>query len=775
MVFTKERRADPVRRSNILVAGVLLAVCAVAVFGIARVVYAAPAELFITPSSSTVSPGTQFSAEVVVHTGGQAINAAQATVTFPSSLLEIDSVSQEGIFSYWAVGPTSSQAGGTVEFGGGLPNPGFNGNAGKILTMTFTARTTGTAQICATDGEVLANDGLGTDVLGSSGCTTVHIVQLPSAPAVTSPTHPDQQEWYAQTDAVFQWTASADVTEFSYALDALPTTLPDDISETQLKEAAFSALADGTWTFHIKGKNDAGWSDTAHFRVRIDTVPPVITGTLVGDTLTTDQTPDIEIEASDSGSGIDRIIRAIDNQQASVVPFTDRGRITLPELSIGAHRIVLTAIDRAGNSMQSTVSVEIRTATIIERIVDSVPDIVNTITQPITDIVQDLRNDEGVVSTTEDVVQPISRAATAISVATAVSTLPISLGNLLLSLLRFLYVFFSPILLRKGKHAWGRVIDGLTRKPIRGVSVRIFASEFHKLKEVQTTDIFGRFGFLVEPGMYSISAEKQGYHFPSTLLRDEDVYAGGDITVTETNKSKINVTIVLDPDTQFVSHRKLIVRRMLDRMLLVFDRVNWPLLVVSISVSLWSAVVVPGTLNTLILTLNALLVVLKTIRSRKALRSYGTITDEVTHAPLGLAVVRIFNAQTSAVVATRITNTQGRFSALVPPGAYYLIVTKPPYSVVKTRVYTLSRAEVLAIDVKMTKPPMNQGPTAPPAPPRIPPMPVQPSVPPPPSPASQSGTESATHMSVHPSQPPIVPPVSSTIASASDNDRTSPV
>jgi hypothetical protein len=86
---------------------------------------------------------------------------------------------------------------------------------------------------------------------------------LPNAPIVTSSAHLEKDQWVT----VLTWSNPQDteITGYSYILDQVATTLPDDTSEGLVTEASYTDKEDGTWYFHVKAQNSAGWGETAHF------------------------------------------------------------------------------------------------------------------------------------------------------------------------------------------------------------------------------------------------------------------------------------------------------------------------------------------------------------------------------------------------------------------------------------------------------------------------------------------------------------------------------
>lgn len=126
------------------------------------------AELFLQPDKGKFVLDKDFPVRVKLTTN-TAINASEAEIYFPADKLEATSISFEGsIFSLWVVEPVCSNIDGTIQFSGILPNPGFQGEKGEILTITFRPKEKGEAQVNFGQALVLANDGKGTNILQES-------------------------------------------------------------------------------------------------------------------------------------------------------------------------------------------------------------------------------------------------------------------------------------------------------------------------------------------------------------------------------------------------------------------------------------------------------------------------------------------------------------------------------------------------------------------------------------------------------------------------------
>ncbi|KKR17517.1 MAG: hypothetical protein UT44_C0008G0004 [Candidatus Levybacteria bacterium GW2011_GWA1_39_32] len=124
------------------------------------------AVLILTPQTEKVYVGETLSATLILDTPDKPVNMVEARIIFPTDKMEVISLSKvDSIINLWVEEPVYSNATGTITFSGGLPTPGFRGRTGKLLTITFKVKDAGEALINIENAAVLANDGLGTDVL----------------------------------------------------------------------------------------------------------------------------------------------------------------------------------------------------------------------------------------------------------------------------------------------------------------------------------------------------------------------------------------------------------------------------------------------------------------------------------------------------------------------------------------------------------------------------------------------------------------------------------
>lgn len=143
------------------------------------------ATLFLTPREGTYSNGENFNVSVLVSSDAS-VNAFSGTISFPTDTLEMISVSKsDSIVDLWTQNPSFSNAGslGNASFEGVVLNPGFIGQSGKILTLTFRVKSEGSANLIFSKYAVLENNGLGTSVAVMA--RGANFVFLPPKPGTT--------------------------------------------------------------------------------------------------------------------------------------------------------------------------------------------------------------------------------------------------------------------------------------------------------------------------------------------------------------------------------------------------------------------------------------------------------------------------------------------------------------------------------------------------------------------------------------------------------------
>ncbi len=334
------------------------------------------ATLSIIPSLSQVNAGNIINVSVAVNTQGVAVNNSEAIIQFPPDLLQVVSVdNSSSIFSLWVENPSFSNSTGQVSFNGGAPNPGYTGNNGRILSVTFLAKKAGTATILIGDSSVRANDGLGTDVLSTKSSATINIsnsavpvsqpeVAVPSQPKndqaliVTSSTHPQQKTWYNLKTALLSWNNPSDATAIKTFFGSHADSDTSVLYTPAISSKKIESIDDGIWYFHVNYKTARGWSPITHYRLQVDSTSPKDFSMQLKKSDFGGAT--VVLQASDALSGVDHFTISVDNEKPIVVPADQSGSAStyLPINSTGTHTVVGRVYDSAGNVSETSSNIE---------------------------------------------------------------------------------------------------------------------------------------------------------------------------------------------------------------------------------------------------------------------------------------------------------------------------------------------------------------------------------------------------------------------------------
>ena len=383
------------------------------------IAHAHAAVFSIVVDKSTLSVGDKLAADINIDSEGKSINAAQATIKFPADFLEANSVDKTGsIFGFWIDEPAFSNQAGDIKFTGGATT-GFSGKTLHVLRVNFTVKGTGKGKIDFTDGAITASDGSGTNVasslqgaelqsLAKTGTTPVSpgvqpsgdvsggqstavspgvqpsavspsgqpavapvqvtppvqikrpaviVEKLPVLPEVEVPFYPDPTKWYSfSSNFVVSWVLPNDVSDVATLIDHNPKSDPTK-SEGLFGSKSFSRLDDGVWYLHVRFKNNVAWGPTLHYKLAVDTAPPIPYDIKSAEGTSTDfPQPTISYKTGDALSGVDHYLIKVDG---SDVQNTVETEYKLPPQKPGKHSIRVQAVDKASNSTEKILDIEI--------------------------------------------------------------------------------------------------------------------------------------------------------------------------------------------------------------------------------------------------------------------------------------------------------------------------------------------------------------------------------------------------------------------------------
>lgn len=230
----------------------------------------------------------------------------------------------------------------------------------------------------------------------------------------------------------------------------------------------------------------------------------------------------------------------------------------------------------------------------------------------------------------------------------------------------------------------GKVVHYKTGEPIAGVEVLVYGSD-GKLRATERTNSRGEFPTLLPAGDYTLGVEAPGFMFTppaSNALKPETgiLYSGGKISVSDSSRP-LQIVIPMKPTGVEISAWRV-------RMLHLWQSVqhssrllSWPLFLAGAMLNTVLIFIAPSFMYLAFEFLYVVLVIIKVALEIRVRPAYGLVRDAITHVPLDLAVVRLFESGTNRLIMTRVASAQGKFFALPPQGKYTITITRPGYAV----------------------------------------------------------------------------------------------
>lgn len=257
----------------------------------------------------------------------------------------------------------------------------------------------------------------------------------------------------------------------------------------------------------------------------------------------------------------------------------------------------------------------------------------------------------------------------------------LSLSTIILYLSR-LWSFFLVLLgFRRRTQPWGTVYDSVTKQPLDPAYVVL---EDLNGKEVATsiTDLDGRFGFLVAPGVYRMIANKTNYIAPSQKLAGKEkdalynnLYFGEVITLGKDETITKNIPMDAEAfDWNEFAKRDKNLMKFYSRRSLLIAKISDALFTLGGVAAIALYFANPDKYNTILLVLYLIIFALHRFGLRT--KPHGTIIDAGTGAPLSFAIVRVFFKDHDKELFHRVADEYGRYYCLLPKERYYITIEK---------------------------------------------------------------------------------------------------
>ncbi len=236
--------------------------------------------------------------------------------------------------------------------------------------------------------------------------------------------------------------------------------------------------------------------------------------------------------------------------------------------------------------------------------------------------------------------------------------------------------FVSGLFKRK-KRYWGTAFDSVTKRPLDPAYVVVKSGTQEMADAI--TDLDGRFGFLLPPGVYKLEAQKTNYQFPSKILQNQqndilydNLYHGENI---ETKEGEVIIrNIPLDPITfdwnEFQKDKQQLFRLYSRREKFLSSVFNFVYLLGLLAV-IAGVVFDPKISNYIFLAIYLVFIAYQLFwLPKKRAVSLKFKNGE----PIPFAIIKIFSPETDEQIKSVVTDKMGRFYFLVGLGKYYLTI-----------------------------------------------------------------------------------------------------
>ncbi len=252
------------------------------------------------------------------------------------------------------------------------------------------------------------------------------------------------------------------------------------------------------------------------------------------------------------------------------------------------------------------------------------------------------------------------------------------LGLVLLRLLQNITTFFG---LRKKRKYWGTAYDSVTKQPLDPAIIKLINAQTGKVVETVITDLAGRYGFLVVPGQYYITAEKTHYLFPSKkILGDTDgifdnLYHGNIISIytpTDIVTPNIPMDALAFDWNQQDKQSKIKFHPIRERLLHIAATL---LFTAGFVLSLITTISKPSTQSFVLLGVYLLVMVMRFLSPPQ--RLWGRLIYKPTNQPLsGLNLSLSLPQMESVIMGRAKTGPDGKFFLKAPHSGQYIMTVK---------------------------------------------------------------------------------------------------
>lgn len=317
------------------------------------------------PESDVLNRLSEKRIAIKVFTGGEAINAAEAVVDYNPQMVKVLDIITTNSFCNpdLFIKKSINNENGKVDIICGLPTPGFSEPSGILAELLIQPLKNGELTLRFGEAtQILANDGLGTNVLRLAINGNYQISGRDERKDIAGPilifsyTHPNSERWYKRKNVRFSWFGIKGAT-YRYALNNNPDFIPGEENITFENSLSFDVAKDGVYYFHLLPEVNGNVGVVAHFKVMIDSTPPLPPIVKTSQTnINAGEIVRFAFVGQDELSGIQTgyYVKINEGILLPVVP-----PLYMPFLSSGKYFVTIRVFDKAGNFNDTEVEIKV--------------------------------------------------------------------------------------------------------------------------------------------------------------------------------------------------------------------------------------------------------------------------------------------------------------------------------------------------------------------------------------------------------------------------------
>jgi hypothetical protein len=259
---------------------------------------------------------------------------------------------------------------------------------------------------------------------------------------------------------------------------------------------------------------------------------------------------------------------------------------------------------------------------------------------------------------------------------------PFSLAEIFLLPYRLWTLLLLIFGLKRKPHPWGTVYNSVTKEPLDPAYVVLMDMNGNEVS-TSITDIDGRYGFSVEPGTYTVVANKTNYVFPSVKMAGKNadelyhhLYYGEQIVISKEGEI-IARDIPMDQlnfdwnEFAKVEQHRMAYYRKTD---VLIARISTFFFWLGFIIATISVLVDHTLLNSIIFVIYLLLLIIRTHSPQ--FKPKGGVFDRITQEPLSFAIIHVLSTVTGQEVTHKVADRLGSYYCLVPNGTYNIVIDR---------------------------------------------------------------------------------------------------